>query len=101
PPTPTTDALTLHDALPISPRRKETLPGRHRKAYRLASLLHFPCRKWPHCSGHRNTGEAGTRSRVPTLSTLLRRRRAARIAESPQDRKSTRLNSSHQIISYA
>src|SRR5580700_6544749 len=67
---------------PRDARGEKTLPGRHRKAYRLASLLHLARRKWPHCPRHRNPGKVGARARMPTLSTLLRRRRTAPTAES-------------------
>src|ERR1700723_2299400 len=66
---------------PRNARREKTLPGRHRKTYRLASLLHLTRRKWPHCPRHRDAGEIGARARMSTLSTLLRRRRAASVAE--------------------
>src|SRR5438552_10672818 len=66
--------LSLHDALPISAAREP--------------------RQQPGAGGRRRAHQADQpRSR-------LLARRAARAAPG-QDRKSTRLNSSHQIISYA
>src|SRR2546426_9770492 len=59
--------LSLHDALPISPRRL------------------------------RPRGAAGRRSAPPCAGRAARARRSARAS----DRKSTRLNSSHLVISYA
>src|SRR5260221_11650043 len=57
--------LSLHDALPIFPRR---LPSP-----KYSSARSEPCRRRPECRAHRQAG----------------------------DRKSTRLNSSHTVISYA
>src|SRR5207244_11260086 len=46
-------------------------------------------------------GDPARRARLPHLPDVSGVHRAARGGASPQDRKSTRLNSSHQIISYA
>src|SRR5689334_24827828 len=51
--------------------------------------------------GARGTGGAGVNRRPSGRSAGLRARRAAPAAGSAQDRKSTRLNSSHSSISYA
>src|SRR3984893_19140159 len=50
---------------PRNARGKETLPGRHRKAYGLASLLYLPRRKRSYCPGHRNTGKDGRALECP------------------------------------
>src|SRR3712207_8090216 len=72
-------ALSLHDALPISPGGEPGLPQRARGA-RGPPTGHV--RLHPRApAGHRRPGPAGRRRRV--------------------DRKSTRLNSSHANISYA
>src|SRR5256885_11698523 len=68
--------LSLHDALPISIRPRSSSPSRPRPSRRAGS--------WPPRS---------TRSSAPPPP-----RRSSRWA---RDRKSTRLNSSHLVISYA
>src|SRR5207244_4570396 len=84
PPSTATYTLSLHDALPIS-------PGSAAKRLRRARR----------CSRGRAQGRRARASRTA-------RRRSRSSAHPPkqscflnQDRKSTRLNSSHQIISYA
>src|SRR5205807_3450106 len=78
--TPSTEiyTLSLHDALPISPRRRQLPRARDRR--RADS---------PH-EGRRGDG-ARVHQRVSSSRHAPRRR----------DRKSTRLNSSHLVISYA
>src|SRR5207244_13470139 len=75
--------LSLHDALPISrPRRSAA-------------------RRWP---ARRHVGEGDLPVYGAELFPAAARGGAGRLSalrESPRDRKSTRLNSSHQIISYA
>src|SRR5205807_10430955 len=72
--------LSLHDALPISGaderRRRARLLQRRSAA-----------------------GRAGDPGRAPARGVLLRRDRA--VPRGGEDRKSTRLNSSHLVISYA
>src|SRR5258708_30464745 len=70
--------LSLHDALPILDRHREA--PRHRKTLYRDGL-----------SADAGTARLSARQRFQDLHRLRRR----------QDRKSTRLNSSHQIISYA
>src|SRR5206468_12651568 len=66
--------LSLHDALPIShpPRHAESLHPRHGARFRLPAHRDGPCGEF-----------------------------APRIVDRDSDRKSTRLNSSHDQISYA
>src|SRR5438552_6081388 len=72
-------SLSLHDALPIS----STLTRR-------THVAPYPCRR--HAGGGAGVRRSRTRDRAG-------RRCASR--QRGEDRKSTRLNSSHQIISYA
>src|SRR5207247_9595902 len=81
PPT-STYPLSLHDALPISPRLFQRSPGPHQR--RRADLLHDQGDHEP------------ARSLARARELLGHRRRPLR-----GDRKSTRLNSSHEWISYA
>src|SRR2546421_9184318 len=67
--------LSLHDALPIFLGRTRRSPRRLR-----------PCAK---------------RRRARSVAPVRRRRRASRGCGTNRDRKSTRLNSSHDQISYA
>src|SRR5439155_26905221 len=88
PPTPALYTLSLHDALPISPQ---------------------PCGKRRSCSRKFTIGSKITSRLSPACSTFslaaskirTRSRCFARAATAKQDRKSTRLNSSHVAISYA
>src|SRR5438552_14866307 len=75
-PTPDIYTLSLHDALPISPDE--------------------PAAKPPICGRRLMRGVAAGRSAQRACERSSDWRRGAR-----RDRKSTRLNSSHQIISYA
>src|SRR5207253_8829570 len=83
-PTPALDTLSLHDALPISPERSTR--WQHRLAARPARI---PAR----------SSSMPMRRPSPTPAAGLHPWPAA--SESDQDRKSTRLNSSHVAISYA
>src|SRR5205814_10431806 len=99
PPPPSPSTLSLHDALPIFPGRRmmnshlctvalarQLLP--ELKSFRLGALAeHFSV---PHRSRHRAGDDAHATARV-----------FIRLLEHLQDRKSTRLNSSHLGISYA
>src|SRR5258708_23510171 len=76
--------LSLHDALPIS---RPALPGLPHVVWELARLRDRPRR--PPSNPRRR--DRGHESANVALAGRSRRR----------DRKSTRLNSSHQIISYA
>src|SRR5256885_3666255 len=76
--------LSLHDALPISPvTRLYRLDGHNSRATTLRAQLRAPAS----C-----VEAAGRESPCPT---------EARTSSSRRDRKSTRLNSSHLVISYA
>src|SRR5258708_32476477 len=79
--------LSLHDALPISRSRDPARDGpRHQRA--------IPQRRRARCRPAR-------RQRVTCLWKARTAPFPARMNRSGPDRKSTRLNSSHQIISYA
>src|SRR2546427_7468411 len=71
--------LSLHDALPISGSRAPAAHGRH-------DASSSTCRH-----------AAGPRGSAPLVSATDHRD----LRDRPQDRKSTRLNSSHSQISYA
>src|SRR5438132_1779001 len=73
--------LSLHDALPILPRHLAG-SGDHRAQAQLLQALHHP-----------RPGGDRDRPRVPDVRS--------REAPGEVDRKSTRLNSSHTVISYA
>src|SRR5207244_8888651 len=99
PATPSLSTLSLHDALPIS-----TKGSRHQVAREEGARRSGGCRpgNWP----ARYTGRVNrpslffkspARTAPPEPSTLGRLRNSA----VGGDRKSTRLNSSHQISSYA
>src|SRR5688500_19849212 len=75
--------LSLHDALPISVFRRRAA-GLGRVGSRPAAV-----------------GQTTPRPSVGSPPGLRRRRRPAEAARSALDRKSTRLNSSHLVISYA
>src|SRR2546426_8156609 len=75
--------LSLHDALPISP-----LPRGDPTWHRRGSDKHAP-----------HTGTLRPRTRPEACGAL--RGSAATAPGLPRDRKSTRLNSSHLVISYA
>src|SRR5207244_10119708 len=88
-------ALSLHDALPIW--RPPSLLG----ASHVLELRHGSARA--HADPVLVQQPAGRLPRVQRLRRRLGVRRIAHRAPPPEDpdRKSTRLNSSHQIISYA
>src|SRR5205807_5776954 len=98
PPPPTTYTPPLHDALPISARTD-------RLDHRRCAPLEFG--RVSHVNEEGTAGQPG--APVDQLPRLDRRRRARRRAKrdnspasrQPLDRKSTRLNSSHLVISYA
>src|SRR5207244_4534700 len=86
-------SLSLHDALPISTASLSALGTLWRRT-RMALWL---------CLGLRQVvlrnARIDLREQLALLHLVAREGRSAHSAE--QDRKSTRLNSSHQIISYA
>src|ERR1700739_2094768 len=61
--------------------KQESLARGYRETYGTVAMLHLPCRERSHSSGHRDFGEASTGVGSASLSTLLRRRRAAQAAE--------------------
>src|SRR5207244_12958663 len=79
--------LSLHDALPISHHRVGAQPED------LGVRLRDRCERW---EGQHAPGTVRPRTRAQAAPRLLHVSAGA-----DQDRKSTRLNSSHQIISYA
>src|SRR5437879_4907869 len=97
-PTPDLSPPSLHDALPILPRLPRRSPGR-RGRRRDHSLARRPG-QLPHRLLVLLRGAAaggGTRGAAPHRAP----QRADVPDEPPEDRKSTRLNSSHRCISYA
>src|SRR5439155_27359143 len=87
--TPDIDALSLHDALPISPRPEDARQAR--------SAADAQARQRVDPGATPKTSPAGaSAARDPNVAGGPER---ANIA--PRDRKSTRLNSSHVAISYA
>src|SRR5207244_9083424 len=88
------DTLSLHDALPISsswPWRREA----RRVSLRVFLLTHLLTES---LTPHFPRSSCSPSAAAPHPRST---RRSPRWAISPLDRKSTRLNSSHQIISYA
>src|SRR5205807_9958900 len=85
-PPPHLSPLSLHDALPILPGRRAPPPGAA-PTRRPLSL------RRPRCAGRPLVGRAAQPCRPA--------RSAARRTRYRKDRKSTRLNSSHLVISYA
>src|SRR5258708_8971470 len=90
--------LSLHDALPISSRSPRStrisdsasvIPRRLDRASRCAWLLVSAI----YCKSGSLSGAPSRRGRATSISAFF--------ASALSDRKSTRLNSSHQIISYA
>src|SRR5690606_39672817 len=99
--TPATDTLALHDALPIYVPEQRRDPGGVRGPLpRPAGLAARPAHR-----GQPRVGELRPpRHRVPVGVGAARGQGGAlvaRAARTGQDRKSTRLNSSHVKISYA
>src|SRR3712207_7055004 len=76
--------LSLHDALPISPGPERLSPGRLPVARREAAMDFLQPTSW-----------------ADALAVRAERLDAVTIAGGTEDRKSTRLNSSHANISYA
>src|SRR5207244_11021375 len=99
PPTATTHyTLSLHDALPIS--QHDLGPRRGDATLRLAPAgeAHAPGNVAPQdVMMHHEHARLVGRGRGEQLAHAL----DLRLRQVPLDRKSTRLNSSHQIISYA
>src|SRR5207244_6107971 len=89
PPPPELSPLSLHDALPIS----EVLPGVEQRGVDLGRGEIHEARLMQHGENRAALARAERAGRGTP------RRRSA--LGPPPDRKSTRLNSSHQIISYA
>src|SRR5436190_8021231 len=89
PPTPEIYTLSLHDALPISPESSRTDATLHRERH---VLQHREIRI--DAGDLEGPREAAARPR-------LGRQRRDVLAGEAEDRKSTRLNSSHTVISYA
>src|SRR5690606_39543256 len=81
--------LSLHDALPISALHRERTRRGARDPARRAEGDHWRAAR--QCGGSSVCGRAVSR-RLSTLNSE---------SELPEDRKSTRLNSSHVKISYA
>src|SRR5258708_21787188 len=81
--------LSLHDALPISKSEPST-------AFTLLSAFKLNAAVTPSASSY-----AASRIALSLIRSTPTARRPADRCGSDQDRKSTRLNSSHQIISYA
>src|SRR5205807_2958948 len=86
--------LSLHDALPIS-----TLSHHRGLVFRFPFPADGPYRKGGRLRGR--GGDARARSRRAHRGGRLPRRGAGKRATQLRDRKSTRLNSSHLVISYA
>src|SRR5258708_24342958 len=56
---------------------------------------------WRHCDGATNVADMAASLQRQPDQLLVRRQIQLALQQGGQDRKSTRLNSSHQIISYA
>src|SRR5207248_4580425 len=101
PPPPTTElsTLSLHDALPISGRAVDALLGRVPRAGRAPGRSRRALRAGRRRELHH------ARPHVPPRAARRARRTRRRARRRPharaEDRKSTRLNSSHRTISYA
>src|SRR5699024_11542503 len=92
-------ALSLHDALPIFARPCRPRP---RPIIPQFSLSPTPRRRSPHDSaGHRHCPVGPSDRRPPAALVRLLRVVHGAAGGRPEDRKSTRLNSSHVSISYA
>src|SRR5207244_13647605 len=88
-PTTSIYTLSLHDALPIS-REFQTVPSSPRGCVTMRWLQY----RIAACDRALRKSNVVTGPRGPLLECVV-------AAEELRDRKSTRLNSSHQIISYA
>src|SRR5207244_10739846 len=95
--TPTSSSpLSLHDALPILPTATfRVLFVFVALSHERRRVVHFGVTEYPH-AGVDHAADAGSVSLGPRAAIC-----AARSRRHLRDRKSTRLNSSHQIISYA
>src|SRR5256885_5542235 len=93
--TPEISTLSLPDALPISCRRRRAERSALRRGAGRAEPDRRPCRCAAIARLARRSGEAGPRA--PARRAHSEPRSGAR----RRDRKSTRLNSSHLVISYA
>src|SRR5690606_39562124 len=89
--------LSLHDALPIF-SRKGRGEGLREPACRTSR---FPPRKTPHPASQPSAAQSPSPARGEGAIVLPSQRRRPLIRQTGQDRKSTRLNSSHVKISYA
>src|SRR5206468_10148661 len=99
PPTTAIYTLSLHDALPISgPPGAPSLPARSPGASprATASLARPPAERV-----HLTRDSGRTRGPATDPAPCPQRSPAGRLGQSRRDRKSTRLNSSHDQISYA
>src|SRR5947208_12000599 len=83
--TPEIYTLSLHDALPICRRRWWSARQTRRRTWRAARR---------HWRGEARRLATRARNSSPAKNSAL-------VSQGAEDRKSTRLNSSHQIISYA
>src|SRR5438034_204169 len=92
--------LSLHDALPISSRTASS-PRR----WTAPSATGFPTSRWPATRAATPTNRPGAAGRpcprAPSPPRAARPSSSAAPASTSIDRKSTRLNSSHTVISYA
>src|SRR5206468_8031168 len=101
PPTPTSpiDTLSLHDALPIYPVRGRSVLYR---GTRLAGCRRREDREPENGRPRPSSSPRPARHRSLLFSRLQREQEVDHgQSQVPQDRKSTRLNSSHDQISYA
>src|SRR5207244_11603424 len=99
PATPHSHSLSLHDALPIY----FILPLMPRRATRRIELSSVCMASTIVVRFAQPNGQSARQKSAGCLAILARKRkgRLRREPSSVRDRKSTRLNSSHQIISYA
>src|SRR5207244_5580033 len=87
---------------PLPPRRRAAPPARARPLSLLGGGLRPPAVTLTGPSGSRQTGDAVDLDHAPAGRVVEVAHADERHGgEVPADRKSTRLNSSHQIISYA
>src|SRR5207253_5631811 len=96
-----TSTLSLHDALPISASARALLAGERvalNFLQRLSGIATLTRRAVDAVGG---TGARITHTRKTTPGLRALERYAVRVGGGVEDRKSTRLNSSHVAISYA
>src|SRR5207247_5808219 len=96
---PPLSTLSLHDALPICRRDGAGLPFAARVLRPARGRLRRPLRR-DH-GAPAPGGDGRPAALAPGRAALLLRRRGAGVRPRGGDRKSTRLNSSHEWISYA